>query len=175
MELKRITSAEDKYFPKAWEIYNENFPWIERRSFEHKCVAMANDRYHFNVYLDDDALVGILCYWESDEYIYIEHLAVDKAAHGGGYGSKVLQTLISGINKAIILEIEPIVDEMTTRRWHFYERLGFKKNPFVHPLAPYHDEEESSMNMIILTYPTVITQDLYDKFDRDLRGYIMAK
>ena len=175
MDKVRIKDQYDRYFPKAWEIYNENFPLIERRSFEHKCTAMANDHYHFNVYLDDDRVVGIICYWEFDDYIYIEHLAIDKAAHGGGYGSKVLKKLIADNDKVIILEIEPIVDEMTTRRWHFYERLGFKKNPFVHPLAPYHDDLEGTMNMVILTYPNVIPKELYDKFDRQLRNYVMAK
>ena len=175
MEVKRIISENDPLFPAAWDIYVENFPLMERRSLQHKCTAMANDRYRFNVYLDGGKVVGIICYWEYDENIYIEHLAIDKSAHGGGYGSKLMRKLIEDNKKVIILEIEPVVDEMTTRRWHFYQRLGFKKNPFVHPLAPYHDDIYSDMNMVILTYPAEISQELYDNFDYQLRNHIMAK
>ena len=169
MRTDRIKSINDALFEKGWSIYNSNFPLAERRTFEDNSLALMNNDFHFDLYIDNDIVVGIICYWESETYRYIEHLAIDENHHSNGYGSMMLKMFINSSDKIVILEIEPITDEKTQRRYNFYERLGFKLNPYNHPLPVYQRSHHEEMNLVILSYPNQIDDQLYNYFNKTLR------
>ena len=64
---------------------------------------------------------------------YVEHLAVSPRLRGQNMGSKALAAFCQG--RRVILEIDPPEDEISVRRQHFDQRLGFVANPYayIHP------------------------------------------
>ncbi|MEG1793561.1 MAG: GNAT family N-acetyltransferase [Rikenellaceae bacterium] len=175
MDVNRIRSIRDPYFAEAWRIYNDNFPFVERRTIKHQEVAFEDEKCHFELFTEGDKPIGMTCYWLFDEYLYVEHLAIDKTNQGGGYGTKLLDFFLKTSPGLVILEIEPVIDDLTTRRLHFYERFGFQKNDHYHVLVPYHDSTPNDMEMVLMTYPKTINKALFDKFVKDLREIVMRK
>ena len=68
----------------------------------------------------------------------IEHFAIFKELRDKGYGTKFLNSFLQNTSKDIIFEIEPVTDEITTRRANFYLRLGFKFSDVEYYQPNYH-------------------------------------
>ena len=82
MEILRINSTKNIYWDTAMEIYQNSFPIYEKRYQDKQIGVIDNDQYHCCVAKEDDQVVGILLYWESDTFLYIEHLAVSPKVKG---------------------------------------------------------------------------------------------
>lgn len=175
MELQRITSADHPLFGSVWQIYRDSFPRNERRTLEHQQTAFQSNQYHLNAYTEKGTLLGLLGYWEFDDYIYIEHLAINPVIRSGGHGSRILSALIESTSKALILEIEPVENDLTLRRLRFYERLGFQETSYPHRQHRYHDDDPEDFRLVILCHPQIISPELYKQFDDDLQAIVMKK
>ncbi len=176
MEAIRLTDINDPLFSPVWEIYQQSFPLSEQRTLEHQQTALRSPDFYFVVYREAETLIGFIGYWEIDDYLYIEHYAINPALRGGGYGSRILQSLIQHTQRTLILEIDDITDDVSMRRLHFYQRLGFVMNPYLHPLPHYRDESEhQDAHLRILTYPHAIDASTYERFCRDLHAIVMKR
>ena len=175
MESIRIETTEHPLFAQLWKLYNDSFPRVERRTLEHQKTALRSELYSLLAYTDEGKFVGLVGYWEFDSYVYIEHLSVDPSLRSGGYGSRIMKHLCGSTDKTVILEIEPVVDEPTARRFRFYEKLGFRTNPYRHTQHLYHEDDPRGFMLTVLSYPGTITQPQYDRFDRDLRSIVMKR
>lgn len=175
MKAVRIKSTDDKYFDPVWEIYNTSFPSSERRVLEHQKIALKNKLYHLDCYIEDDKAVGLLAYWDFPDYLYIEHFAINSALRSGGYGSRILRSLLGSTQKTVIIEIDPQIDDISVRRRNFYERLGFIRNPYVHPTPNYQPEHHADMNLTIMTYPEEISGQEYERYNKDMHEIVMAR
>lgn len=173
METIRITTTDERLFGQLWKIYNDSFPRVERRTLEHQQIALRSDDYRLMAYAEGDTLAGLIGYWEFADYIYVEHLAVNPAMRGGGYGSRMMRELIGSTAKTIILEIEPVQDEQTARRLRFYEKLGFRVNPYAHAQHMYHDDDPQGFALTVLSYPEPISRSQYERFNDDLQQVVM--
>lgn len=174
MDKNRINCTDDPMFEYVWKIYNYSFPACERRTIEHQKQAFNSPFYSLVYFKDKGEVVGFVGYWEFDEYLYIEHIAINKSCRGGGYGSKILREIQAATDKIIILEIDEVVDEVSERRLRFYERAGFTRNHYKHKGHIYREEEIVPM-LEILTYPEAINVEIYNGFDSDLRNIVMKK
>ena len=76
--------------------------------------------------LDTPKPIGIISIWYFEDYIYIEHFAIDENERFKGKGKEIIKTLIDSIKMPIIIEVEPPLDEMTKKRVRFYEGLDFE-------------------------------------------------
>ena len=74
----------------------------------------------------DDQYVGFITYWTFDDFVYVEHFAIDSNTRGQGYGRETLKNFVEITDKPIILEVERPEDEMSIKRISFYESCGFK-------------------------------------------------
>jgi GNAT superfamily N-acetyltransferase len=101
-------------------------------------------------------------YWETEHFLFLEHLATRPDKRGQGFGAAALE-LLKAKGKPIVLEIEPPVDALTRRRLGFYERNGLVLNPYRHIQAKYHPGDDD-LELKILSHPRVLTQDEYDAF-----------
>lgn len=175
METIRIKTTEDPLFASLWEIYENSFPYAERRTPAHQRTALRSADYHMNAYAEDGAVAGLIGYWEFPDYLYVEHLAVNPELRGSGHGSRIMRELIGSTDKTIILEIEPVEDEATARRLRFYEKLGFRTNPYRHPQHRYHEDDPDDLLLTILSYPDPISAQTYERFNRDLQDVVMRR
>lgn len=173
MLFKRLTSDKDPEFSKAFDLYAIAFPVHEQRGLAHQRAAFAAPDYHFDVIEDDGQFVGILLYWDTPQYLYVEHFAIDTRLRGKQYGSRALAQLCSQ-GKTVILEIDPPVDDVAIKRQHFYEKLRFVANPYPHVHPPYKDGLPGH-SLVVMSYPAAIDKALYDAFLRHLTGTVMGE
>ncbi|MFQ8805769.1 MAG: GNAT family N-acetyltransferase [Alistipes indistinctus] len=103
---------------------------------DHQITAFKADRFHLDVYLDGETLVGFIGYWDFDDYLYIEHYAINSDLRGGGWGSRILEALQKTAGKTIILEIDEVVDEISTRRVAVLSTTRLCRQSLHPPAAP---------------------------------------
>ena len=113
----------------AMALYRRSFPariasWLDQQA------VMNDPLYHFDLCLLDGALASLILYWDFGAYIYVEHFCVEPSMRGHGLGTLILAELAKK-NKPIILEIDPLTDDVAIRRG-FYERCGYVANGFAH-------------------------------------------
>ena len=122
-------SRSDKGWAEAWELYEKSFPYNERWNAEGYDRAFGDPNFEADGIWRGDEFIGILFHWGADGYRYVEHLAVSPALRGQNMGSAALSAFCRKVGR-VILEIDPPVDDISIRRLHFYERLGFVANPY---------------------------------------------
>ena len=162
ISIEKIKVHSGELFLKAMELYESAFPEIERRDVPEQMRVMSKSDYRLSAIMDGVEFLGIIFYWETDDFIFIEHLAVSAERRGEGVGSYALE-IMKGLGKKLILEIEPPVDEVTKRRLSFYERAGFKLTDHHHIQAKYRVGDEDLV-LKILSYPEKISAREYEAF-----------
>lgn len=75
MRTERITSAQHPLYAQAMEVYRNSFPSHEQRELRHRSASCTTAPTLTAVY-DGDVFVGLVLYWETEAYLYIEHAAL---------------------------------------------------------------------------------------------------
>ena len=114
------------------------------------------DQIAFGIWRGDE-FIGILFHWGADGYRYVEHLAVSPALRGQNMGSAALSAFCRKVGR-VILEIDPPVDDISIRRLHFYERLGFVANPYRY-IHPSFRKPFTPHRLVLMSYPGAITYE----------------
>ena len=171
MQLERLTNERHPMYKKALELYRISFPLHEQREATSQMKVLSDDEYYFSLIYDDNVFVGLVLYWETDKFVYVEHFCILPEMRNKKYGQTVLE-LLGQYGKTVILEIEPPVDEISVRRKGFYERSGFVENPYSHIHPPYHRGNKGH-NLVIMSFPDKITQAEYDFFKHHLDHHVM--
>lgn len=165
LHFENITNFNHPDWEKVWMIYETSFPKNEKRSLDAQKLIHGHPRYHwYNWYLKNE-LIGFTAWWEYERFSFLEHFAVSSAKRSGGFGKTILTTWMQQPHPVVVLEIDPIKDEISTRRWKFYERLGFLENGIEHSHPSYFDGS-SIVPLLVLSHPRKITQELYEEFAR---------
>lgn len=125
----------------------------------------------FPLYTVANIFVGIILYWEQEQFIFIKHFCILPEMRNKQYGQKTLSFLAKQ-GKTLILEIDPPKDDISKRRKGFYERCGFTENFFTHIHPPYHKINEGH-ELTIMTYPKQISQEIFDTFSHYLKNRVM--
>ena len=162
MEFLRIEPTDTLRWNEVWKLYEESFPLSERRK-EEDHIRACTDPFFFPLSAwEEGQLIGIVFYWEWDSYRYTEYLAVTPRLRSQGYGSKMLRYLCDS-DHTLILEIDPLVDELSVRRLQFYERAGFTLTPYRFVHLPYR-LGSIPKELLILSYPNMIDKQQYSDF-----------
>ena len=117
MDILEITRKQDPLYPTFEQIYTASFPLFEQRTEEQQEQAFQSPNYHLVVYLKDNLFIGFISYWDFSTYVYIEHFAIHENFRGQGYGGLLLEDFNKRLNKIILLEIDPITDEISSKRF----------------------------------------------------------
>ena len=173
MQFLRLKNQADKYYNEAIALYERNFLLSERRDADEQRRVMLNDDYHFEVVLDGDQLCGFAFYWETEKYIFLEHLCVHEQRRNQRIGHAILDYL-KGKGKIIYLEIEPIVDEITAKRKKFYESCGYFLNDHHHIQVKYRLEDDD-LQLLIMTLGRTISKQEYDEFYAYMVKYVQIQ
>ena len=153
MDILEITRKQDPLFSTFEQVYTASFPLFEQRTEAQQEQAFQSPNY-------------------SDTYVYIEHFAIHENFRGQGYGGLLLEDFNKRLNKIILLEIDPITDEISSKRLKFYKKCGFFENRYNHFHPPYRNNYRGHA-LIILTTERQITEDEYIQFGFDLRNIVM--
>lgn len=94
---------------------------------------------------------GFLTAWDFNDFIYLEHFAIDEAARNGGIGGKALKQFLASCRVPIVLEVEIPTDDLSKRRIGFYERLGFQLDTHLYYQPPYR-QGGPTLEMRLMTY-----------------------
>lgn len=158
LEKTDITSSKDIY-----EKMERYFPYEERRSFSHHKQCFESSEFEAYLLKEDGETVGFIDLWSFEDFVFLEHFAVDSEKRCGGYGTKALCELkkLAGKRK-IILEAEEPESELAARRIAFYERNGFYVNPYPYEQPSFHGE--NSVPLKILSFPLPLSQEEFDEF-----------
>jgi ribosomal protein S18 acetylase RimI-like enzyme len=155
IEFRKIEYSADPLFGKMYELYQNTFPAVERRN---KCslesVLNHDKRFVMAGLLKEGEFVGFFNYWQFDDFVYVEHFAVDPTLRGQNIGSEVMKTFLSNTNLPVVFEVEipesESENETARRRIAFYERLDCKL--LTHKYAqPHYDGSGKLLPMLLLT------------------------
>jgi GNAT superfamily N-acetyltransferase len=173
MKLERIFENTKKHYKAAYELYQRSFPKEERRDLDEHEKVMQHRDYRFDVILEEDRLLGIMLFWETENFIFLEHFATLEDVRGNGIGSKALE-LFKASGKTVILEIEPPTDTLTRRRLGFYQRNGMILNPHHHIQAKYR-VNDVDLELKIMSYPKELSEREYAEFYAYMKREVEAK
>ena len=162
MEFLKIEPEDKSRWSEVWKLYEESFPVAERRKAEDHLSACDDNRFFPLSVWDGNQLIGLIFFWEWDNYRYLEHLAVNPDLRGHGYGTQLLNYLRES-KHTIILEIDPLINELSVRRLQFYERSGFTLTPYRFVHLPYR-LDGIKQELLILSYPKMITKEQHNHF-----------
>ena len=171
MRFERITDAGHPMYAQALELYRASFPPHEQREARSQEAILSDTAYFFNLLYDKDTFVGLLLCWETERFIYVEHLCVLPEMRNRHYGRQCL-ALVQQKGKHVILEIDPPVDAISIRRKGFYERSGFVENAYPHLHPPYHSGNPGHA-LVVLSFPSRITAEDYAQFSDYLKNHVM--
>ena len=89
--LQKIDKEE---FDKVYTIMEEAFPDNERRSYEGQKSLLSLPNYKIHVMKDISDIKAFVAIWDLDDYIFIEHFAVNKNYRNQGLGSKIINEVV---------------------------------------------------------------------------------
>lgn len=171
MRFVRLSTDEDDLYTEAMKLYNTSFPHYEQRQRSVQAQIMGDKEYLFQLIYDGNELVGIILYWETACFIYVEHFCIYPEMRNKKYGQKVL-SLLNQYGKTVILEIDPPVDEISMHRKGFYERSGYHANDVEHIHPPYHTQYKGH-RLVVMSSPKPLSAIEYDDFKQYLKNVVM--
>ncbi len=164
MELIPVTRSR---FDAVYEKMEAAFPFEERRekADEEKCFL--KKEFHLEEIIKNGEAVGFTAFWQFNEYIFIEHIAINSDKRSGGFGSECIELIKEKYKLPIILEAEKPAGIIEKRRIAFYERLGFLVNDYDYFQPSYHGEE--NVPLAVLSYPKLLTETEFKRFNEETR------
>lgn len=156
-------------FEEFYQVYEEAFPAVERRTKEGQRAAADREGYRLRVVEENGVIIAFLSYWELDSCTFLEHLATTPACRGKGIGKALLEECLLEAKKPVFLEIEPVTaeDEMTGRRAGFYQRTGFFLNDFPYLQMPLK-EGDSPIPLKVMSYPEAISEEEFLPYKKEI-------
>ena len=115
-------------FDRFYQILSNNFPTKEIKEYNYMKDTFHAGLYQVLTLKDNDQIVGIMSFYQHDDFRFIDYFAIDGSLKGKGMGSKMLQYFINLDDKMVILEVEHPEDEQSKRRIAFYQRNGLYLN-----------------------------------------------
>ena len=141
---RTLTRLEEGDFPQVYALLEESFPSEERRSYGGQKALLQREEYKLLGLTDPKGSVtALMAVWEFSDFLFLEHFAVAPSCRNGGLGTALLRQLQAlYAPKAICLEAELPVEELSRRRQEFYKRNGFspREDAYIQPsLGPGRD------------------------------------
>ncbi len=144
----QLTPLEDSDHPHfAEDLFESAFPEAERPDFDDLEKRPSN--FHFMVATNDDEPIGILTYWTFEEFVYVEHFAIDEELRNNGFGKAVFLNFMTQHGGQVVMEVELPHDETSEYRVEFYASMGLYQNPYDYYQPSYHGDDRTVPMMIM--------------------------
>lgn len=150
----RLRGKADPCWSFFIELYEQSFPWSERRDEYSLLQKIADDDHFFcNALFIDNKFVGLFSFWDFQTFRYIEHFAVLPSLRNEKIGTATLSAFLRE-STSVVLEVEHPNDDLSKRRLAFYERLGFQLMCPEYMQPSYH-EDEPDLPLLLLQWGSV--------------------
>lgn len=159
-EIKKI---KNEHFDQVFQLMKSSFPVDEYRTYEEQKELLNNSAYSIYARYDAvDSITSFIALWEFDEFIFIEHFAVDEGSRNTGIGTKMLNEIIERFDKRICLEVEPPEGELSRRRIDFYKRNKFflSEYPYTQPAM---SEGKKAIPLFIMTTNGEVDEETFEQ------------
>ncbi len=130
---------EVKDFYQIYKDMQVQFPPEELKPYEH-LKSIVSESYKIYQVIENIP-VGYIILFQTEEFIFIDYIAIYQEFHSKGFGGKILDSLKQHFNKkGCFLEVEkPDPENINTlRRIKFYEKNGAKKLNINYIYPNYH-------------------------------------
>jgi len=168
---KPVKDVNDLLLEQVEKTYINSFPVMERREFADLCKLINSDIFTIYTLCSGEQYIGFITSWQWNDFIYIEHFAIEESARNGGMGGKAMTEFLISWDKPVVLEVEAPVDEMSKRRIGFYERLGFKLDDHSYQQPPYR-QGESWLDMCLMSYGDINLMEQFETVKQYLYKYV---
>lgn len=172
IDCRWITSSSEPVVNQVEITYTDSFPVEERRPFPFiKELIDEKDLFRLYVIERDYQYAGFITLWFFDDFVYVEHFAIDPAARNGGIGAKTIELIRDIAAKPVVLEVELPVDEFSQRRIGFYERCDFVLDSHVYFQPPYHMGDKE-LEMRLMSTQGYVTDENFEAVKRLIYKYV---
>lgn len=159
LRFQKITTADNRLYAFMETLMKQSFPVDEYRDLaELRRFADTNPLFTVTVIFDGKEAVGFIGYWQLDDFVYIEHFAINPSMRNRNYGSRSLRQFCTEAKRPVVLEVELPETELAKRRIGFYERNGFILWPDRY-IQPAYKPESASLEMRIMAYGAMQASD----------------
>lgn len=151
-------------------IYESAFPKDERREWILLSSLITNPDFCFNLIFYNHILIGLISLWNFEELIFIEHFAIRDSERGKGYGTEVINQVVS-MKKPVILEVEEPLSDMAIKRIRFYERLHFSVSDGVYFQPPY-SKGRKMVKMQLMSFPNELLSSNFESTKKLIHQHV---
>ena len=171
IEIRDI-KKEDLLYPFIENLLISAFPIQERRDIvDQRELTNSSQIFYNNVVILNDKPIGLITYWDMENFYYIEHFAIDEKNRNKGYGQEVLNILKKTLKAPIVLEAEVPNDEISQRRINFYQRQGFILHN-IHYLQPPYRKGDLWLPLKLMTYGKIDMNNQYEFIKNKIYKYV---
>ena len=169
MEFRILKGKEisDKIFEQMYALLQSSFLREEYRDYERQKMLLNKEIYEVLLVLSGETVVGMTAFWHLSDFVFIEHLVVNKDERSKGIGSKMLQKIKEYTSGSVILEVELPYNEINRKRIGFYERNGFVYNNFEYFQKPLNQGDEP-LPLRIMSYPNELSEEKFENIRKRL-------
>lgn len=165
-----ILTPQSPYSPEfraAWRIYEAAFPTTERRTWAQQVALMTREpRYRVQLIRLAEHVVGLLTWWDFDDWTYVEHFALSPDVQGMGLGSQTLSDFIATAPRPLLLEVEPPHTAEQQARVRFYQRLGLTLHHAIAYTQPPYQAGQPAIALCVMTTQPNTTAEAVATFVR---------
>ena len=162
---KEFIRMDKKDFDLFFDILKNSFPENERRDYSSQEGLLDNSNYKPLVFKENGEILAIMAIWEFEDFVYIEHLAVDNKLRGKGIGTELIKNYLNKCKKKVFLEVEPPSCDVSKKRILFYEKLNFYLNDFYYLQQPLNPNDKP-LELKIMSYSNHISEKEFDEYKK---------
>lgn len=156
-------NIQEEEFKQVYAIMEASFPPSERRTYDGQAKLLANPYYRLMTKKDQAGqIIAFLAAWIFAEFRFVEHLATNPSARGGGLGKLLVTELLGQADTPVLLEVERPNTEWAQRRIGFYQRLGFQLNKFDYTQPPLQAGQDP-IPLKIMSYPQLLSANQFNR------------
>jgi GNAT superfamily N-acetyltransferase len=171
MELIRILSTGDEHWSDMVDLYTTSFPERERRNINTLEIVLTDRRFHAVKFVINNEFAALMFYWQLNNLVFLEHLAVAKNNRGKGYGKQIMEWLLKLSVPHFLLEVEHPFDEDSQRRIGFYERFGFSTNHYEYFQPPYRVTDDP-LPLLLMSKPAIDCVETFQMLTKELHEVV---
>jgi hypothetical protein len=145
-----LLNTQSEYWDAFVTLYLESFPPDERREVDELINIQGVKNYSLNQITFNGQFIGFIEVWLFNEFAFLEHIAIITKEQQKGYGSEALILLLKKLKIPVILEAEPPVNVISSKRIMFYQKSGFVLLDVDYSQPPYYPGKQS-VPMLLLS------------------------